>query len=167
MILSWPVAIGALFLTAALIVFGLARPPQIPPFEPLDQTLPAPVVELREVELVLISSNDFTESRRYLTLELPQDPAQAYRQLLAALKAETPLWPQALPLPVVYLVQETVVLDFTVAEPIRVSVAQELALLESIETTLQRNGAAAVRFLVNHHAPETFLGNVAVRSSLE
>jgi hypothetical protein len=167
-ILSLPVGIGLLFLLASLIVLSVARSPSIEPFERIDQTVAVPAAEVREIELVVISPDTFTESSRYLQLELPEDVAQAYRRILDELRdAAAPLWPPALPTPTVFVVQNTVVLDFSITEPIRLTIARERALIETIETTLRRNGAGAVRFLVNQHEPETFLGHIVVNSSLD
>jgi hypothetical protein len=157
-----------LFFLASVMLFSLARPPRGEQFQAIDQTIADLPVETREVELVVISPPTFTGDSRYLQLELPEDVALAYSAILERLKdSASGVWPAALAVPNVFMVQNTVVLDFDMPEPIYVSIAQERALIQTIETTLLRSGASAVRFLVNQHEPETFLGHIAVNSSLD
>lgn len=167
-VLSIPVGIGTLFFLASVILFSLARPPRGERFQAIDQTISDVAVQTREVELVVISPTTFTADSRYVQLELSEDVALAYRAILGHLRdSASGIWPAALPVPTVFMVQNTVVLDFDMPEPILVSIAQERALIQTIETTLLRSGATAVRFLVNQQEPETFLGYIVVNSSLD
>jgi hypothetical protein len=167
-VLSIPVGIGTLFFLASVILFSLARPPRGEQFQTIDQTIADVPVQTREVELVVISPTTFTGDSRYVQLELSEDVALAYRAILERLRERASgVWPAALPVPNVFMVQNTVVLDFDMPEPILVSIAQERALIQTIETTLLRSGATAVRFLVNQQEPETFLGHIVVNSSLD
>jgi hypothetical protein len=169
-ILRVPVLIGL-----ALFLFGfislLRSFVQInPPLVTTDLTLPTVTSKPEEIELTVFEDGQVERPIR-LTLELSDEPTQRYTAMLTALRENlAALWPQALPLPDIFLLEtgntRDVTLHFTFDQPIAVSVMDEVRLYNSIVTTLSRNGANQVHILVNDNA-ETFLGHISLGNSLE
>lgn len=142
---------------------------------------PPPVVNLtseddllteQDVRLVLVDAAGL-EWQRDAKVAAPTDAPRRFEAILAALRSELlveGVWPAGLPTPRVYV--ETfdravvAVVDVAAGGVIEVSVAQEQALVRAIEATALANGIDSVRFLRDGQHTETFLGHVAVPSSL-
>jgi hypothetical protein len=139
--------------------------------EKLTIQLDPPRIQLRseEVQLVFFSDplNLALQRPMYKTLELPQDKEQRLVRILSALRDNLEgLWPDALPLPTVFIHQQAVVMHFLFESPVRISVGEEQRLYESIIKTLKENGFPEVRILVNDQS-ETFLGHRSLENRLE
>jgi hypothetical protein len=179
-LLRVPVLVGlALFLFGLVVLLRSLSSPSSP-LVTVDLTLPAVTTKPEEIELTLYETESVERPLR-LTLELSNDPAQRYEAILTALRdtlqnddpaqdAQTPnLWPRALPLPDIFLLETSgnrdLTLHFTFDQSIAVSVINEVRLYNSIVTTLARNGANQVHIIVNDNA-ETFLGHIGLENSL-
>ena len=139
--------------------------------ERLSLQLESPEIRLQpeEVQLVVyLDPLNFELSQpKYKTLDLPLDKSQRLSRILSALRDNLEgLWPEALPLPTIFLKDQTVVLHFQFDSAMSVSVEQEQRLYKSIQSTLVENGVATLHILVNDQS-ETFLGHIALENYLE
>jgi hypothetical protein len=174
-----PVLIGLAIFLFGLLAFFRSLPTSSPPLLTVDLSLPTVSTQAEEVELTLYETETIERPLR-VTLELSDDPTQRYTAILTALRdhlqddlaqdVETPnLWPRALPLPDIFLLETNgspaITLHFTFDQPLAVSVMNEIRLYNSIVSTLARNGAGQVHVLANGSA-ETFLGHIALENSL-
>jgi hypothetical protein len=164
-----PIMLGLLVVAWGLVMVlrGLYRPYP----EKLTVQLEAPKIQLRSEEVQLVVFLDPTNLEvsqpKYKTLELPQDNEQRLVRILSVLRDNLDgLWPEPLPLPTVFLHEQSVVLHFVLESPIDVSVGAEQRLYNSIVQTLKENAAPQVRILVNDQS-ETFLGHIALANYLE
>ncbi len=159
----------------AILLFGVVSllrsfAPVSVPLTTTDFTLPTVTTKAENIELTLYE-DESVERPAPVTLELSSDPAQRYTAILTALRDNlSGLWPQALPLPELFLLESgnsrSVTLHFSFDKPIAVTVMDEYRLYKSIITTLANNGANQVHILVNDNA-ETFLGHLALENALE
>lgn len=171
-LLSKQVIISALVLIfTAAAVFGAPRPAKPQPVRIELNATTAPQ-EAFEAALLLVDSAGREEERR-AEVAARSGAAARLTAALAALKdrsAELGVWPAELPVPRVFTVGDapalTAVVDLSNEVNVSVSVELELALLRSITGTLQLNGAADVRFLMNGEPTSTLLAHVAVPSGL-
>lgn len=155
-----------LILSVLLLVLSLAallralNPPQV---NLMEVSLELSEDPKKNEQVTLVISDGLRE--RFVETELPVASTHAERLLdiLAGLKARSD-WPEALQLPVVYLIreggQDSAVLDFP-AVNVAVSVAQEWALLKSIEATLAAQGIDELRILKEGRADPLFLEHVS------
>lgn len=134
---------------------------------------PAEALVSERISLTLID-RDGLERTVYQDLELPSTTNQRYRKILQALKAamqEAGVWVDGVSVQEVFLVERPesrlAVVDFAVTDEAAASVREERAMLDAMRETLARNNIDGVRVFVNGDVPETFLGHVAVASSLE
>jgi hypothetical protein len=165
-----PVLIGlALFLFGAVSLLRSFAPVSVP-LTKTDLDIPTVTTKPENIELTRYET-DTVEQPLPVTLELSSDPAQRYTAVLTALRDKlNGLWPQALPLPELFLLESgnsrSVTLHFTFDKPIAVTVMDEYRLYKSIITTLTNNGANQVHILVNDNA-DTFLGHIALENALD
>lgn len=141
-----------------------------------------PVVELTsavedaaitsEIRLVLYDSTGL-ERPMFLTVRLPESETERLHGIVEALRGELfrrGVWPDALPLPLVFVEQlegrRVAVLDFDLPAPVAVPVGVELQLLRSIEATVLANDIDRVRILTNGTPRATFLGHIALPQAL-
>ena len=176
--LSAPVVLGALVTCAGLGTLLRVLPASRPALVQLEQTLSTPPTQTENVELTLFTPGQDArpvEHPVFAQLTLPEDPARRFALITAELRAQTlpTLWPATLPAPTAFEVdtdngaKSVAVLDFAADDTVAVDVETERLLLQSIETTLLRNGADRVQILVNHEETESFLGHVALVPVLE
>lgn len=134
------------------------------------QLAPAAVqLKSEEVQLVLYLDplNLELSQPKYKTLELPQNKRLRLLQIVSVLRDNlADLWPDALPLPEIFLYEQTAILHFYTERPVATSVSDEVRLYRSIQSTLQENGVSRVRILVNDQN-ETFLGHLALSNTME
>jgi hypothetical protein len=171
-------ALSPQVLVAALLLIGAGA---LLLSVPRSRPTPPPVVNLtsaddlltdQDVRLVLVDTAGL-EWQRDATIAAPTDAPRRFEAILAALReallAES-VWPAGLPTPGVYV--ETfdravvAVVDVAAGGVIEVSVAQEQALVRAIDATAAANGIDSVRYLRGGQHTETFLGHVAVPSTL-
>ncbi len=139
--------------------------------EKISVQLQAPQVPLQSEEVQLVVYLDPTNldvsQPKFKTLEIPQDKPQRLLRILSALRDNLEgLWPEALPLPIIFLHEQTAIIHFRFENPIMLSVDKEHRLFQSIQATLKENDIAKVRILVNEQS-ETFLGHIALSNQLE
>lgn len=134
---------------------------------------PSEVLVSERISLTLID-RDGLERTVYQDVELPRTTNQRYRKILEALEQSmraAGVWVDGVSVHEVFLVERPdarlAVVDFAVDVNAAASVREEQAMLDAIRETLIRNNLDDVRVFVNGEMPETFLGHVAVRSSLE
>jgi hypothetical protein len=168
-LLTFPILLGVAVLLLGLLSMLRSLWPVFP--ERILVQLEPPRVQLtsEEVELILyIDSNNLDLSQpKFKTLDLPQEKSERYLQILSALRDNLEgLWPDALPLPIIFLHKETVIVHFQFDNSVAVTVDQEYRLYKSIEATLRENDAQKVQILVNNQI-ETFLGHIALANKLE
>ena len=141
----------------------------------VDVSLRAPAEALvsERISLTLID-RDGLERTVYQDLQLPSTTNQRYRKILQALETamrEAGVWVDGVNVQEVFLVERPearlAVVDFAVIDQAAASVREERAMLAALRETLARNNIDGVRVFVNGDVPETFLGHVAVTSSLE
>ncbi|MGL4612129.1 MAG: hypothetical protein ACRCYY_21030 [Trueperaceae bacterium] len=172
-VLRVPILVGfAIFLLGLISFF---RSFSSAPLPPLQKTIVSPTIATQHEEIELTRyERDLVELPLRVELELTNDPTQRYRAILTALRDQlsqetTRLWPEALALPDVFVLETNgtreVTLHFSFDEAIAVSVLDELRLYRSIRTTLSRNGASRVQIIVNENA-ETFLGHLSLENTL-
>lgn len=161
-----------LALGAGVLIWGVPR--DRPPLVTVDETLTEAVSGTQSVQLVLFeASPDERLIETPLRRELASAEAlnQQLEIILSALReaALGDLWPEALGVPTVFTFEadngarQIAVLDFDLPEAVAVTVDQEKRLLESIKTTMLRNGADDVQILINHRETASFLGHVALK----
>lgn len=127
----------------------------------------------QEVSLVIVNSEGL-ERPEFQTLALPEAEAARLEAIFAALRevlVKESVWPEALPAPSVYLPdmtsrQRVAVLDFAVPASLPISVSEEQQILASLRNTALRNSVDRIAIIINGKASETFLGHVAIESSL-
>ena len=164
---------GLVILAAGLGVFIWGVPRDRPPLVTVEETLTETVAGTQSVQLVLFeASPDERLIETPLRKDLPTADTLSARLeiILEALREEAldTLWPEALVVPTVFTFEmdngarQVVVLDFDLPEPVAVTVDGEKRLLESIKTTLLRNGADEVQILINHRESPSFLGHVGL-----
>jgi hypothetical protein len=141
----------------------------------VDVSLRAPAEALvsERISLTLID-RDGLERTVYQDLALPSTTNQRYRKILEALEVtmrEAGVWVDGVNVQEVFLVERPevrlAVVDFAVTDEAAASVREERAMLDALRETLARNNIDGVRVFVNGAVPETFLGHIAVASSLE
>jgi hypothetical protein len=168
-LLTVPVLIGC-----AVLLLGLGSSLRSL-WKPLPQKytvqLEAPTVRLKSEEVQLVvyldPGNLELSQPKYKTIELPADKPGRLLRILSALRDNLEgLWPEALPLPIIFLYDQTVVVHFQFENAIPLAVAEEQRLYQSILATLKENGASKVAILVNDQS-ETFLGHIALDNQLE
>ena len=165
--------LGGLVLIAGLSAFLRALPgDRLPPPEQVVVEGPAPVGPAEDVRLSLVTA-DGSERFMMIALARPEDPSNRRAALLTALRAFLTgeegegLWPAGLESPTVFTTTgadrtQVTTLDFTRDPEVALGAGEEARLLESIRTTLRRDGVDALRVLVNGEPSETFLGHVAL-----
>ncbi len=167
-VLRGPVLVGLAVFLFGLFTLLRSFVQTTPPLTTVELDLPTVTTTAQDIELTLYEDHVVKRPLR-VTLELPTDPAGRYRVILAAVQSNLGVWPQALPLPEVFLLEENnsrnVTLHFRFEESIAVSVIEEVRLYNSIIATLQANGANQVHLLVNDNA-ETFLGHLSLGNAL-
>jgi hypothetical protein len=167
--LKLPVLLGCVVFLSGL--FSVLLSTWQPQAERVSLQLESPEIRLQpqEIQLVVyLDPQNFELSQpKYKTVDLPLDKPQRLLRILSALRDNLEgLWPEALPLPMIFLKEQTVVLHFQFDNTISVSVEQEQRLYKSIQSTLAENGVATLYILVNDQS-ETFLGHVALENVLE
>jgi hypothetical protein len=163
-----------ILLGVAVLLLGLSsvlRSLWQPAPERLFVQLEPPRVQLRQEEVQLVvyldSSNVEVSQPKYKTLDLPQDKPQRLLRILSALRENLEgLWPDGLPLPIIFLHEQAVIVHFQFENLIPLSIDEEYRLYQSIQATLRENGAANIYILVNDQS-ETFLGHIALENTLE
>ncbi len=167
---------GGLLCLLALLALQRTLPetrPDLVQVSDMGTALPAQREQVQLVGFELGPNAEWLERPSFAEVTVGETASERYEAILAALQDALPgLWPGELPQPAVVVAgdssgAETVVLDFTLALPVAVSVQEEEALLKTLETTLRRNGAEAVRVLVNHRPSASFLGHVKLEQALE
>jgi hypothetical protein len=141
-----------------------------PPLTTTEFDTPQIETTAQDIELTLYETNEIKLPRR-VTLELSSDPVQRYRTILSTVRDNLAgVWPQALPVPEIFLLEDSnsrnVTLHFRVDEPVAVSVLDEVRIYNSIISTLLANGANEVHLLVNDNA-DTFLGHLSLGNTLD
>lgn len=181
---NWPrillsplVLLGALLCAVGLVVLLLVPSPSAPELVQVEEVLAEPERQSEQVQLVSFlpgPGETWLAQPSFVNVQVSEIPSERYAAILAALREllEGSLWPEGLSLPAVIVAgdsadDETVVLDFALEAPVPVSVTEEERLLLALRTTLERNGAEAVRILVNHEPSASFLGHVVLEGSLE
>jgi len=181
------VAFGARLMNAALrphviaavlaLVVALALLLASPPGPTVDSddvsvTPPTASATTADVRLVLVDDAGL-EWSRVTQVSLPEGLSARMAAVVDALRRTSiaeGLWPDALPTPRVFVEtfdrRRVAVIDVTIPQAVGVSVAREEALLRALVATVEANGADAVRFLRDGRPTATFLGHVAVPSSL-
>lgn len=167
--LRFPILIGSAVLLFGL--YGLLRSIWQPLLPRVQVQLESPQIKLQpeEVELIvyLDSKNVQVSQPKYKTVDLPQDKSQRLLRILSALRENSEgLWPEALPLPIIFLRDATAILHFQFENPISVTIEHEQRLYQSIYDTLVKNGVNGVYILVNDQS-ETFLGHITLNNQLE
>lgn len=177
-LLSAPVLLGALVALGGGVAALRSAPTPRPMLVQVEMSSDEPTGSVTATELALFERGEgesAVEHPVFVDLELPTDPARRFAAVVAALRAQASpdLWPEALPAPTAFAVetangtQTVAVLDFAVDAEMAVDVETEELLLQSVTSTLLRNGADRVQVLVNHEQGESFLGHVAIASVLE
>jgi hypothetical protein len=165
-----PVLIGLAIFLFGLVTFFRSFVQLTPQLVTTDLALPTIVTKTENIELTLYETES-VERPFPITLELSHDPVQRYAAILTALRDNLAgVWPQTLPLPEIFSLEENnarkVTLHFKFDKPVAVSVIDEVRLYNSIVTTLLANGANQVHLLVNDNS-ETFLGHLSLGNSLD
>lgn len=171
--LSPQVLSGLIILTvgAGALLWGVPR--DRPPLVSVEERLSEEVVGTKTVQLVLFEAGP---DERLIETPIRKNLATAealnaqLEIVLGALREEAlgDLWPETLAVPTVFTFEadngarQVAVLDFELPETVPVTVDGEKRLLESIKTTLLRNGADEVQVLINHREAPSFLGHVAL-----
>ncbi len=169
-----PVLLGVFVLLGSLALFfgSLRSTPLIRQELNLDITELNPQT-LQEVPLVLIDANGL-EDTVMLELSLAADDGSKLAAILAALRElmlNRGTWPQALLAPQVFVTtlarQRVAVLDFDIERPLAVTIEIERQILESVRSTTLRNGMDKLQILINGKVSPTFLGHLALETSLD
>lgn len=167
---------GALLLLVALVVLLGAWPRARPELVQVEEQPEAQVARLEQVPLVGYEfgpNGEWLERLSFAEVPASEVASTRYRRVLEALQeALGAAWPEGLAQPEVIVVAapngaETAVLDFTEPDDLGLDVLEEEALLKALRETLRRNGAAAVRILVDHRPSATFLGHLELEQGLE
>lgn len=182
-----PVAFGARLVDAALrphviaavLAFAVAlslllASPTRPTVDAEDVSVTPPPASATTADVRLVLVDDAgLEWSRVVQVSLPEGPSARMAAVVDALRRtsiEEGLWPDALPTPRVFVEtfdrRRVAVIDVGTSPAAGVSVAREEALLRALVATVEANGADAVRFLRDGRPTATFLGHVAVPSSL-
>lgn len=166
------VLVAALLAVAALAL--LLDVPQTRPGPPpvVDLTTADDLLTTQDVRLVLVDATGL-EWQRDASIDAPTDVPRRFAAILGALReallAEG-VWPAGLPTPGVFVEtfdrEVVAVVDVAAGGVVEVSVAQEQALVRAIDATAAANGIDSVKYLRGGQHTETFLGHVAVPSSL-
>ncbi len=134
---------------------------------------PEEVLTEERIGLTLIDREGL-ERTVFYDLELPTGSNRRYRAILDALQRameEAGVWVAGVRVQEVFLVERTnervAVIDMAVDAQAAASVQEELAMLEALRQTLQRNNIDSMRVFVNGQAADTFLGHIAVLSDLD
>ena len=161
-------------LTLGLVVLISTLPAERPPLATVTENLTEPQKVEEAVQLVLYEADAderAVERPQYVDIRFTNAPNRRAEAVVAALRERgaQSVWPAALPLPTVFTVEvgsgrQIVVLDFVLSEPVPLSAAQEERLLESLQTTLVRNGLGKAQILINGDESVSFLGHVALES---
>jgi hypothetical protein len=166
-LLRVPVLVGLAVFLFGFVTFLRSFVQVALPLVSVDLVSPEVTTTTQDIELTLYQDHVVKRPQR-VTLDLPSDPAQRYRVILGAVRDTLGVWPQALELPEVFLLEGNagnVILHFRFEDPVMVSVIDEVRVYNSIIATLQANGATQVYLLVNDNA-ETFLGHVSLSNVL-
>ena len=177
-LLSPQVLIGALLLLVGVVTLIRVLPSERPELRQVNEDLAQPNATTQTVDLTLFEADESGQSvERPVSVEvaLPSSTNERLETILSTLRDQAlgTLWSEALPSPTVFAVstdngsRQVAVLNFTLEEPVTVSVDQERQLLASIKTTLLRNGVDAVQVLVNGREGSSFLGHIALDSVFE
>lgn len=168
-----PHVIAAVLALVVALVLLLASPTR--PTVDADHvsvTPPTASATTADVRLVLVDDAGL-EWSRVTQVSLPEGHSARMAAVVDALRRtsiEEGLWPDALPTPRVFVEtfdrRRVAVIDVAIPQAVGVSVAREEALLRALVATVEANGADAVRFLRDGRPTATFLGHVAVPSSL-
>ena len=170
-----PTLLGALILIAGLVALAHTRPFRVPPPEPVTLE-PLPTTPFRAV---LIQQTDGEVRARDVTLRAADALAARLAATLRALRTwlvSEGAWPRNLSAPRVFWLGEgsakasakgRAALDFSLSGQVKVPVATEMWLLESVRQTAARQGVTDTFFMVNGHVSETFLGQVSLPQTLE
>lgn len=165
-------------LVALLLAIGglalLLGAPRTPVVESVVIELGAAEQVLREQDAAFVVVDELGLERVAVErLPLPENQGERLGVVLERLRElaiQQGVWPQELPAPQVFVVQNpggpVAVVNVSVPQPVGVSVEQESALARALAATVQRNGVAQVRFLRNGRPTDTLLGHVAVASEL-
>lgn len=166
------VLVAALLVVGAVALFASVPVPQPPAPPTVDLTTAEDLLTTQDVRLVLVDAAGL-EWQRDARIAAPTDAPRRFEAILGALRdalLEEGVWPAGLPTPGVYVEvfdRETVaVVDVAAGGVVAVSVAQERALVRAIDATAAANGIDAVRYLRGGQQTDTFLGHVAVPSTL-
>jgi hypothetical protein len=165
-----PVLLGLAIFLFGLVTLARSFVQVTPPLTTVEFAVPEVVTTAQDIELTLYENNEVRLPRR-VTLELSSDPVQRYSAILSAVRDNLAgVWPQALPLPDIFLLEDTnsrnLTLHFRIDEPVAVSVLDEVRIYNSIIRTLLSNGANEVHLLVNDNA-DTFLGHLSLGNTLD
>lgn len=166
------VLVSLLILMTAIIWTWSPRPQPQVVLPNLRNSLSQEVLQTETIQLTSYDSRGL-EQPRFITTELPSTSELRYQTIISLLRQEllTDIWPEELPEPVVYVYQSgarrTVILDFILDRMPEVSIGQEWQLLQSLGTTLLRNGATDWRVLVNNRGSRTFMSHLALPTQLD
>jgi hypothetical protein len=168
-VLRVPVLVGLALFLFGFVTLVRSFVQVSPPLVTTDLNLPTVTTRTENIELTIYETN-VVKNPVPVMLELPANPSRRYAVILAAVRDNlTGVWPEALELPEIFLLEENnsrnVTLHFRFDEPPAVSVIDEVRIYNSIIATLQANGANHVHLLVNDNA-ETFLGHLALDNAL-
>ncbi|MDZ7704173.1 MAG: hypothetical protein U5L04_06810 [Trueperaceae bacterium] len=133
-----------------------------------------PATSQRDVALTVVNEEGLPSSF-YVSLDTPDPLPLRLEAVLAELRRrmiDENVWPERLPTPTVFVTDlageaPVAVLDVTLTDPVAASVAQERHILTALRQTLQRNGVSDVYILINGEPRDTFLGHVALDTSLD
>lgn len=168
--------LGALLCLVALVVLLSGWPRARPALVQVEEQPQAQPSRLEQVPLVgyeLGPNGEWLERLSFAEVPDNEVASLRYQAVLEALQEALGAgWPEGLAPPEVIVVaspggSETVVLDFAAPDELVLGVLGEEALLRALRETLRRNGAAAVRILVDHRPSATFLGHLELEQGLE
>lgn len=162
---------GLLLIAAVALLLSVPQTrPDAPPV--VDLTSADDLLTTQDVRLVLVDIAGL-EWQRDASIDAPTDAPRRFAAILGALREALlteGVWPSGLPTPDVFVEtfdrEVVAVVDVAAGGVIEVSVAQEQALVRAIDATAAANGIDEVKYLRGGQHTDTFLGHVAVPSTL-
>ncbi len=170
-----PTLVGLLVCVIGVATFSQTRPapPSAPSPLAFTETTPTTASE-RDVTLTVVTRNGLTRSF-FVSLDVPEPLSLRLEAILAELRErmiDEGVWPESLPVPDVFitdLASETpvAVLNLSLGSPVAISVAHESYVFAALQQTVQRNGVSEMRVLIDGEPSKTFLGHLALDTSLD
>lgn len=163
---AMPTLLGLVIFLLGLSLYGYTRPSLAAPPAVI---APTPVGAVQH-KVVLSWERQGQKAQRTVMIQASTLPAERLQRSLRALKAWLePLgaWPKTLSAPDVFALSgRAFALSFRYQEGQRLSISDELSLLNSLRATARAQGAEGLYVLVNGRVPKTFLGSVQVPQRL-